>query len=125
MYLALLPDADSLAALKRFAPSLPDDAHVTVIHSNSYPLPPAIPAWHSTLVLETDTVAVFGRNKLGLKLKLNENLYRIRSEAEGILHAAGLPWSKQWAYVPHITLGPLRAKMPPPTTLRFDRMEWR
>ena len=125
MYLALLPDADSLTALKRFAPSLPDDAHVTVIHSNSYPLPPAIPAWRGALVLEADMVAVFGRNKHGLKFKLNEDLYRIRAEAEAILHAAGLPWSKQWAYVPHVTLGPLRAKMPPPATLRFDRMEWR
>jgi hypothetical protein len=125
MYLALLPDADSLAALKRFAPSLPADAHVTIIHSNSYPLPPAIPNWSGALMLETDAVDMFGRNKHGLKFKLNENLYRIRSEAEGILHAVGLSWSKQWAYVPHITLGPLRAKMPPPTTLRFDRMEWR
>lgn len=125
MYLALLPDADSLAALKRFAPALPADAHVTVIHSNSYPLPPAIPAWHGALVLETDTIAVFGRNKLGLKLKLSADLHRIRAEAEDILRAAGLPWSKQWPFSPHITIGSQRAKTAPPATLRFDRMEWR
>ena len=39
MYLALLPDAESLAALKRFAPSVPDDAHLTVIHSKANPRP--------------------------------------------------------------------------------------
>lgn len=126
MYLALLPDADSLAALKRFAPSLSDDAHVTIIHSNSYPLPPAIPAWSGALVLETEALTHFGRGRVSvIKLKLSADLRRIRAEAEGILRTAGLPWSKQWPFSPHVTLDRMYNEALRPSTLRFDRMEWR
>ena len=128
MYLALLPDADSLAALKRFAPALPNDAHVTVIHSKAHsgaPLP--IPKWSGALTLKTNGVASFGwKSKLVLRLNvLNDELIVIRAQTETILRDANLPWSAEWPFSPHITIGSQRAKMPPPATLRFDRMAWR
>ena len=128
MYLALLPDADSLAALKRFALSLPDDAHVTIIHSKAHsgaPLP--IPKWSSALMLKTNGVASFGwKSKLVLRLNvLNNELIAIRLQAETILRDANLPWSAEWLFSPHVTIGSQRAKMAPPAALRFDRMAWR
>ena len=128
MYLALLPDADSLAALKRFALSLPDDAHVTIIHSKAHsgaPLP--VSYWSHALTLETGSIALFGgRNKvLVLKLSINAELLGIRAQTETILRDAGLVWSAEWSFSPHITIGSQRAKLAPPATLRFDRMEWR
>ena len=128
MYLALLPDTDSLAALRHFAPALPTDAHVTVIHSKAHssaPLP--ISYWSHALTLETGAIALFGgRNKvLVLKLSINAELQAIRTQTETILRDAGLVWSAEWLFSPHITIGSQLAKMAPPATLRFDRMEWR
>lgn len=135
MYLALIPDADSLAALRRFAPSLPSDAHVTIIHSrNSLEVyqaagtaPLTVPKWSGTLSLRTNGVAPFGgRDKrLALRLFISAELRAIRAQAELILRDAGLPWSAKWPLSPHLTLGDLRAKTAPPDMLRFDRMEWR
>lgn len=86
-----------------------------------------LPKWAGSLTLETHAVYTFGRNRrlLGLSFSLSEDLRRMRTEAEAILCAAGLPWSKQWAFSPHLVIGPLRAKTPAPATVRFDRMEWR
>lgn len=126
MYLTLLPDASSLAALKQYAPSIPDAAHLTVIHVPVDFTDLPTPSWPGSLVLETKAVSVFGRTKVfGLKLGLSDELRRIREEAERVLCDAGLPWSKQWPLSPHITLGRTRAKCPAPSALRFDRLEWR
>jgi len=132
MYLALLPDAESLAALKRFAPSISDDAHLTIIHSKSYRVmyrnaPLALPTWAGSLTLSTKSVASFGgRNKVPvLTLTLTAELRAMREQAEGILREAVLPWSTGWPFVPHVALGLGRQTGAIPTTLRFDRMEWR
>jgi 2'-5' RNA ligase len=79
------------------------------------------------MTLKTNGVASFGwKPKLVLRLNvLNNELIAIRSQAETILRDANLPWSVEWLFSPHITIGGQRAKTAPPTTLRFDRMEWR
>jgi hypothetical protein len=138
MYLALLPDAESLAALKRFAPSVLDDAHLTIIHSKANPRPYssglcvaeplALPTWAGSLTLSTKSVASFGgRNKIPvLTLDLTAELRAMREQAEGILRKAGLPWSTGWPFAPHVALGLGLMKLTGcPATLRFDRMEWR
>ena len=137
MYLALLPDAESLAALRQFAPTLPADAHLTVIHSKANPRPYAsglcvteplaLPTWAGSLTLSTKSVASFGgRNKIPvLTLALTAELRAMREQAEGFLREAGLPWSTRWPFVPHIALCSGRQKGVMPTTLRFDQMEWR
>ena len=133
MYLALLPDAESLAALKRFAPSVSDDAHLTIIHSKANPeawaygiCPMPLPTWAGSLTLSTKSVASFGgRNKIPvLTLDLTAELRAMREQAEGILREAGLPWSTGWPFAPHVALG-LGLMKGYPATLRFDRMEWR
>ena len=134
MYLALLPDAESLAALKRFTPSVTDDAHLTVIHSEAnpeawvygiYPMP--LPTWAGSLTLSAKSVVSFGgRNKIPvLTLDLTVELRAMREQAEGILREAGLPWSTGWPFAPHVALGLGRQKDAMPATLRFNRMEWR
>ena len=134
MYLALIPDAESLAALRQFAPTLPADAHLTVIHSKANPeawaygiCPMPLPTWAGSLTLCTKSVARFGgRNKIPvLTLDLTPELRAIREQAEGILREAGLPWSMSWPFAPHVALCSGRQKGVMPTTLRFDRMEWR
>lgn len=135
MYLALLPDEESLAALKRFAPSLPSDAHVTIIHSKHATSGAmrslickdlTVPKWAGSLMLDTGPVRIFGglRRVFGLRLPLCSELQDIRIQAESILHKTGLRWSREWPFLPHITLGSSPPKTPP-VTLRFDRMEWR
>lgn len=130
MYLALIPDADSLAALRRFAPSLPSDAHVTIIHSKAQSIVPlAVPYWSRAMTLKTNGVAAFGWKSKVLVLRLNvlnDELIALRSQAETILRDAVLPWSKEWLFSPHVTLGkPLTTIGEAPATLRFDRLEWR
>ncbi len=128
MYLALLPDAESLAALKRFAPSVSDDAHLTIIHSKADICPMPLPTWAGSLTLSAKSVARFGgRNKIPvLTLTLTAELRTIREQAEGILREAGLPWSTGWPFAPHVALGLGLMKLTGcPATLRFDRMEWR
>ena len=137
MYLALLPDAESLAALRRFVPTLPADAHLTVIHSKANPRPYAsglyvaeplaLPTWAGSLTLSTKSVASFGgRNKIPvLTLATTAELRAMREQAEGFLREAGLPWSTGWPFAPHVALGLGRQKDAMPATLRFDRMEWR
>ena len=134
MYLALIPDAESLAALKRFAPSVSDGAHLTIIHSKANPeawaygiCPMPLPTWAGSLTLCTKSVARFGgRNKIPvLTLTLTAELRAMREQAEGILREAGLPWSTGWPFAPHVALGLGRQKDAMPATLRFNRMEWR
>ena len=128
MYLALLPDAESLAALKRFAPSISNDAHLTIIHSKADTCLMPLPTWAGSLTLSTKSVARFGgRNKIPvLTLDLTAELRAMREQAEGILREAGLPWSMGWPFAPHVALGLGRIQITEhPATLRFNRMEWR
>lgn len=140
MYLALIPDEQTTKALRAFAPALPSDAHCTIIHSKALlpekglPLPPMSNAeLFNIKIVETESarIEIFGgKYKVRvLKLKLNYELSYLRTGAEQILteQRHSIPWSKEWAFSPHVTLGGAGAQLAgePPTLLRFDRMEWR
>lgn len=136
MYLALIPDEQTTEALRAFAPALPIDAHCTIIHSKA-PLPEglSLPKWPPPsmrcVVALIEDVAVFGgmvKVKV-LKLRINFELVYLRGSAEQIFLEArpSIPYSSEWAFSPHITLGGADAQLigEPPALLRFDRMEWR
>jgi len=128
MYLALLPDAESLAALRQFAPTLPTDAHLTVIHSSAVLCPMALPTWTGELTLAAQGVRLFGGRIKKPVLVLdsaNIPIRSVRKQAEDILRTAVLPWSTGWGFAPHIAIGLGPHSGPMPTTVRFDRMEWR
>lgn len=132
MYLALIPDEQTTKALRAFAPALPPDAHCTIIHSKA-PLPMGLPlpAWPGRDVIETfaGELATFGSKvKVAvLKVGLNLDIDYLRRCAELILAARSIPWSSEWAFSPHVTLGGAGAQLigDPPALLRFDRVEWR
>lgn len=136
MYLALIPDEQTLKALRAYAPTLPLDAHCTIIHSKA-PLPAGLPLPGycklngSYACAAPAGVAVFGgKYKVKvLKLTLNVELAFLRAGAEMLLSEQrhSIPWSKEWAFSPHVTLGGADAHLvgDPPALLRFDRMEWR
>lgn len=128
MYLAILPDAESLAALKRFAPSVSDVAHLTIIHSSAVLCPMALPTWTGELTLAAQGVRLFGgrvKKPVLVLDRANIPIRSVRKQAEGILREAGLPWSTSWGFVPHVALGLGMQKDAMPATLRFNRMEWR
>ena len=128
MYLALIPDAESLAALRRFVPTLPADAHLTVIHSGAVLRLMPFPAWSGELTLAVQGVRLFGGRVKKPVLALdsaNIPIRSIRKQAKDILRAAGLPWSMGWLFAPHITIGAGLRVGPQPETIRFDQMEWR
>ena len=132
MYLALIPDEQTLKALRAFAPALPSDAHCTIIHSKA-PLPAGLPLpkWRIAGHVYTASQGVEcfgGKHKIrALTLVPNTELNYLREYAVLILSPARIPWSKEWAFSPHVTLGGADAQLvgEPPTMLRFDRMEWR
>lgn len=136
MYLALIPDEQTTEALRAFAPALPPDAHCTIIHSKA-PLPAGLPLPKGPSLnlrnVETfpEGVAVFGGKVkvVVLKLRVVFELAYLRGSAEQILaeQRHSIPWSKEWAFSPHVTLGGADAQLvgEPPAVLRFDRMEWR
>lgn len=129
MYLALLPDAETLENLRRFAPSLPGDAHLTVIHSKAeLTAPPVRPLWFPPLVAESRRVSLFGpaRNLIVLELEKCSALEALRFGAERALRSAELPWSAEWPFSPHVTLGKRgdRTVGLAPKTLVFGRLEW-
>lgn len=134
MYLALIPDEQTTEALRVFAPALPSDAHCTIIHSKA-PLSAGLllPAWpnKSTENVETysEGVAIFGgKVKVSvLKLRVTFELDFLRRFTEMLLRKNFIPWSTEWAFSPHVTLGAADALLvgDPPALLRFDRMEWR
>lgn len=136
MYLALIPDEQTTKALRAFAPALPSDAHCTIIHSKA-PLPTGLPLpkWPNFNLRNVETfpegVAVFGgKVKVAvLKLRVVFELAYLRGSAEQIFteQRRSIPWSKEWAFSPHVTLGGAGAQLvgEPPAVLRFDRMEWR
>lgn len=136
MYLALIPDEQTLKALRAFAPALPSDAHCTIIHSKAplpagLPLPKWPPPSMRCVVTPTEGVAVFGgmvKVKV-LKLRINFELAYLRGSVEQIFLESrpSIPYSSEWAFSPHVTLGGAGAQLvgEPPALLRFDRMEWR
>ena len=128
MYLALIPDAESLAALQRFVPTLPADAHLTVIHSGALLRPMPLPTWTGGLTLAAQGVRLFGgriKKPVLVLDKDNVPIHSIRKQAEDILRAARLPQSTSWPFAPHIAIGAGLRVGPPPETIRFDQMEWR
>ena len=128
MYLALIPDAESLAALQQFVPTLPADAHLTVIHSGAVLRPMPQPTWPGALTLTVQSVRLFGGRIKKPVLVLDDTdvrIYGIRKQAESILRAAGISWSTGWGFSPHVAIGPGLRSGPQPETIRFDRMVWR
>ena len=128
MYLALIPDAESLAALQQFVPTLPADAHLTVIHSGAVLRPMPRPTWPGALTLTVQSVRLFGgriKKPVLVLDRANIPIRNIRKQAEDILRAAGLPWSTSWPFAPHIAIGVGLRVGPQPETIRFDQMEWR
>lgn len=128
MYLALIPNAESLATLRRFVPTLPADVHLTIIHSGADPRPLPFPTWIGELTLDAHGVRLFGGRVKKPVLVLddaNVPIRSIRKQAEDILRAAGLPWSTGWGFAPHIAIGNGLRSGPKPATVRFDQMEWR
>lgn len=137
MYLALIPDEQTLKALRAFAPALPPDAHCTIIHSKA-PLPATgllLPKWPNLNLRNVETfpegVAVFGgKIKVAvLKLRIVFELAYLRGSAVQIFleQRPSIPYSSEWAFSPHVTLGGAGAQLvgEPPALFRFDRMEWR
>lgn len=130
MYLALLPDAKSVEYLKWVSPVLPDDVHVTIIHSKQ-DKPSYLPIYLSNLplIVPCECFDVFGFKTKAkvLKLRVTPELLFTRQCAEGTLQEKGIRWSADWSFSPHITLGPANGQYKDqfPPTLRFDHMEWR
>ena len=128
MYLALIPDAESLAALQQFVPTLPADAHLTVIHSGAVLRPMPRPTWPGALTLTVQSVRLFGgriKKPVLVLDRANIPIRNIRKQAEDILRAAGLPWSTSWPFAPHIAIGVGLRVGPQPEMIRFDQMVWR
>lgn len=137
MYLALIPDEQTTKTLRAFAPALPSDAHCTIIHSKAQPPERglSLPKWPNLSLRNVETfpegVAIFGgRVKVAvLKLRIVFELAYLRGSAEQIFLESrpSIPWSSEWAFSPHVTLGGADMQLvgEPPAVLRFDRMEWR
>ena len=133
MYLALYPDAVFTAAIRAaLSPSPLDSYHLTVIHSLSV-LPASLA--RGVVALKPFDVPVLGFERMGsplnpvqaLRLAATPELREIRAQAEASMRAAGIMWSRQWPFSPHITL--LRSRRPivwqPMKFITFNRMEWR
>lgn len=132
MYLALYPDAAHTAAIHNAIASHTLDSHLTVIHSLSV-LPASLA--RGVVALKPFDVPVLGFERMGsplnpvqaLRLAATPELREIRAQAEASMRAAGIMWSRQWPFSPHITL--LRSRRPiiwqPMKSITFNRMEWR
>lgn len=147
MYLALCLSPESEQAIRTAVPAA-GELHLTVIHSpepySTYDL------WYKTMpsdarqalkeaalgLLPTPcdckvlgTALFGGKTKVTvLQLVMNEHLEKLRSLAEAVLFDASIPWSKQWVFSPHITLGrglPEIASSAFSSVVTFNRMEWR
>ena len=157
MYLALCLSLESEQAIRTglwwdmLAPATPsEEFHLTVIHS---PEPySTLQHWWMTnssrakedfrrerhgrdnLLLQPISASVDGLGSFGgktkvtaLQLVMNGRLEKLRVLAEAVLFDASIPWSKQWGFSPHITLGRGKVKLAEtfPSVVTFDRMEWR
>lgn len=133
MYLALLIASEHAATIHAaLAPPMVDKYHLTVIHSSSV-LPASLA--RGVVSLKPFNVPVLGIERMGsplnpvqaLRLAATPELREIRAQAEASMRAAGIMWSKQWPFSPHITL--LRSRRPivwqPMKFITFNRMEWR
>ena len=146
MYLALCLSLESEQAIRTAVPAA-GELHLTVIHSpepySTYDL------WYKTTpsdarqalkeaalgLLPTPceckvlgTALFGGKTKVtALQLVMNGRLEKLRVLAEAVLFDASIPWSKQWGFSPHITLGRGKVKLAEtfPSVVTFDRMEWR
>lgn len=128
MYLALLLSPESEAELRRFAPDAPTDLHLTIIHSKSelvvgLPLPSvALPIIGQGI--STDSFGPPTKRVKVLKID-SDPFWELRRQAEAILHKRYIPWSTQWNFSPHLTLGKSGYSGSLPIALTFDRLEWR
>jgi 2'-5' RNA ligase len=120
-----------------------DEFHLTVIHSPESTIKlknHTSEAWDSLkaagatlidepLVAHSEGLVTFGgRIKVAaLKLNLTNRLDVFRTLAEAVLFEANIPWSTQWGFSPHVTLGRGKVKLTDtfPSVVTFNSMEWR
>lgn len=145
MYLALLLAAESERLIRHAVPAA-GELHLTVIHSPERSIdPPATTtdAWWGEKKYRTLTGLVGGVERFGppqkpvLALPLAfqgfgahdlADLVALRRVAELALTGAGIPWSKQWQFRPHVSLGPsdvVQVVGVLPREIHFDRLAWR
>lgn len=147
MYLALLLSPESEAELRRFAPDAPVDLHLTIIHSKTDIRQAAAATRVHNLGEQPQTISAglplpsvalpiigqgvstdwFGPPTKRVKvLKIcSDPFWELRRQAEAILRTRYIPWSTQWNFSPHLTLGKSGYSGSLPITLTFDRLEWR
>lgn len=154
MYLALRLSAESEQDIRngllwdKVEPVTPsEEFHLTVIHSperahslvTSY-AERSSEAWEALkaagamltdepLVAHSEGLVTFGgRIKVAaLQLNLTNRLDVFRTLAEAVLFEANIPWSTQWGFSPHVTLGRGKVKLTDtfPSVVTFNSMEWR
>lgn len=126
MYLALLLSPESEALLRPYADA-DQHLHITIVHSKAVPDEAQKNALAAALVKKTlETVpslssvalpivgtatsfTVMGpRTKRVRALEIDSTpFWALRRAAESLLQRLYMPWSTQWNFSPHITLGPL------------------
>lgn len=147
MHLAICLSPESEQAIRTAVPTA-GELHLTVIHSpeplSTFELWRAstcgaaldkLRAVRADLLAHPLNASVDGLGSFGgktkvtaLQLVMNERLEKLRVLAEAVLFDASIPWSKQWGFSPHITLGrglPEITSSALPSVVTFDRMEWR
>ena len=150
MYLALRLSAESEQDIRngllwnKVEPVTPsEEFHLTVIHSPESTIKlkkHTSEAWEALkaagamltdepLVAHSEGLVTFGgRIKVAaLKLNLTNRLDVFRTLAEAVLFEANIPWSTQWGFSPHVTLGRGKVKLTDtfPSIVTFNSMEWR
>jgi 2'-5' RNA ligase len=150
MYLALRLSAESEQDIRngllwdKVEPVTPsEEFHLTVIHSPESTIKlkkHTSEAWEALkaagamltdepLVAHSEGLVTFGgRIKVAaLKLNLTNRLDVFRTLAEAVLFEANIPWSTQWGFSPHVTLGRGKVKLTDtfPSVVTFNSMEWR
>jgi len=128
MYLALLLSLESEAELRRFAPDAPANLHLTIIHSKeTREMAPLLPSVALPIIGQGVSTDSFGPPTKRVKvLKIcSDPFWELRRQAEAILRTRYIPWSTQWNFSPHLTLGKNGYSGSLPVTLTFDRLEWR
>ena len=150
MYLALRLSPESEQDIRngllwdKVEPVTPsEEFHLTVIHSPESTIKlkkHTSEAWEALkaagamltdepLVAHSEGLVTFGgRIKVAaLKLNLTNRLDVFRTLAEAVLFEANIPWSTQWGFSPHVTLGRGKVKLTDtfPSVVTFNSMEWR
>lgn len=145
MYLALLLSRESERLIRTAVPSA-GELHMAVIHSpdrSAAPPSSSTDAWWKLTADRTISAFIGGVERFGpphkpvsalamhFGLNLNEmfDLITLRGVAECALTSAGIAWSREWAFRPHVSLGPWEVArvpgVPLPRVAYFDRLEWR